>query len=70
MINFTDLQRQQTRRNIQSVKTIGELNRSYTNRSDAINGWQGSAGQLNLMYSSLQGYATFGNNNTSDTVGP
>ena len=71
-LNWSDIQRQQNQRAIQSAKSVIEINRGYEQRESVINGWSGGAGRLLLKYSSRKGYATFGSNNAQTTtiVGP
>lgn len=60
MNNFADIARKQNEKSIQNAKAVQEINQSYADRENRINGFAGSAGELVVRYSSRSSAATFG----------
>jgi hypothetical protein len=68
-IHWRDVARQQAKNASRAARQVGEMNRSYQQRADSINGWQGGGGKIMKTYRSLKSAATMGGSGGT-TAGP
>lgn len=60
MKNWNEVQRLNLTRVAKTARAVMEINRSYQQRADIINGWQGSGGELLQRYVPKDSNAMFG----------